>query len=143
MLLTGWLAIWADEESFGCSAIRHGRFKKPAHALSLTTSTCASPTFVTHGLSFDPRPKVMYPPKPDKAPMPTLPIPATDLVVVGMEAISVVDMVSRENRTCSASYAKQRISEFRKVMVRAECGRGASCEIVTKKQGIFVLVDEP
>ena len=85
----------------------------------------------------------MYPPKPDSAPMPTLPIPATDLVVVEAEAISVVDMVSRENRTCSASYAKQTISEFRKAMVRAECGRGASCEIVTRKQGSFVSVDEP
>ena len=99
MLLTGCLAIWTNEETLGCSVISHGRFKKPAHVLSLATSTCASPTFVTHGLSFDPRPKVMYPPKPDNAPIPTLPIPATDLVVVGAEAISIVDMVSREKRT--------------------------------------------
>jgi len=41
----------------------------------------------------------MYPPKPAKAPIPTLPIPAPDLFVVEAEAISIVDMVARENRT--------------------------------------------
>lgn len=69
------------------------------HVRSFAISTCASPTLVTHGLSFDPRPKVMYPPRPVKAPMPTLLIPAPDLFAVEPEAISIVDMVSRENRT--------------------------------------------
>jgi hypothetical protein len=79
-----------------------------------------------HGLSFDPKPKLMYPPKPVKAPIPTLPIPAPDLLIVGAKAISIVDIVSRENRTWSVSYAKQTTSEFRKAMARAECGRGDS-----------------
>ena len=69
------------------------------YILSFAISTSASLTLVTHGLSFAPSPKDMYPPKPAKAPIPTLPIPAPDLFVVGAEAISIVDRVASENRT--------------------------------------------
>jgi hypothetical protein len=41
----------------------------------------------------------MYPPKPVKAPIPTLPMLAAGLLVVEVEVISIVDMVSREKRT--------------------------------------------
>jgi len=98
--------VWFDKASSGgagqgMGSLREGLPSKPKKrpSLSFAISTCASPTLVTHGLSFDPRPKVMYPPKPEKAPIPTLPIPVPVLLVVGAEAISIVDMVSRENRT--------------------------------------------
>jgi hypothetical protein len=79
--------------------ISYGKVARGIHVLSFGTSTSASPTLVMHGLSFDPKPKLMYPPKPVKAPIPTLPIPAPDLLIVGAKAISIVDIVSRENRT--------------------------------------------
>jgi hypothetical protein len=72
---------------------------KAIHVLSFAIRTSASPTLVAHGLNFAPSPNVMYPPKPVKAPLPTLPMLATGLLVVEREVISIVDMVPRENRT--------------------------------------------
>lgn len=99
MRFTRWFAINANEKTLVWKMFRSASDMKRMHVLSFVISTSASPTLVMHGLSFAPSPKDMYPPKPAKAPIPTLPIPAPDLLVVGAAAISIVDIVNREIRT--------------------------------------------
>lgn len=92
------------------------------HSLSLAISSSESPICTTAGFCLAPRPSVIYPVNPVNAPM-----AVAEVVMGNGVVISVAVMVDMENMAYSVGeYAKQAVSWFIIVMIRAECGNGAS-----------------
>lgn len=100
---------------------------KSDNILSLAMRASVWLIWTVAGLGFAPRPSVIYPVRPEKAPIALEP---AELVTGRGVEISVAVIEEMEKIAYSVGeYAKHAVSWFINEIMRAECGKGASYKV--------------